>query len=57
VAGGGPLPKNGPEWHNLRNGMVPVLPSLSRDFNELIAQMMHPNPDKRPTSQSIFNHP
>ncbi|KAH8305499.1 hypothetical protein KR018_012252, partial [Drosophila ironensis] len=57
VAGGGPLPKNGPEWHKLRNGEVPVLPNLSRDFNELIAQMMHPDPDKRPTSQSIFNHP
>ncbi|XP_016987524.1 wee1-like protein kinase [Drosophila rhopaloa] len=57
VAGGGPLPKNGPEWHKLRNGEVPVLSSLSRDFNELIAQMMHRDPDKRPTSQSIFSHP
>ncbi|EDV31594.1 uncharacterized protein Dana_GF14473 [Drosophila ananassae] len=57
VAGGGPLPKNGPEWHKLRNGEVPILPSLSRDFNELIAQMMHPDPEKRPTSQSIFSHP
>ncbi|XP_068140487.1 wee1-like protein kinase [Drosophila tropicalis] len=58
VAGGGrPLPKNGPEWHKLRDGVVPPLPALSKDFNELIAQMMHPNPNKRPTSQSIFNHP
>ncbi|XP_017111464.1 wee1-like protein kinase [Drosophila elegans] len=57
VAGGGPLPKNGPLWHKLRDGEVPVLPSLSRDFNELIAQMMHLNPEKRPTSQSIFSHP
>ncbi|EDW87822.1 wee1-like protein kinase [Drosophila yakuba] len=57
VAGGGPLPKNGPEWHNLRDGKVPILSSLSRDFNELIAQMMHPDPEKRPTSQSIFSHP
>ncbi|XP_030376960.1 wee1-like protein kinase [Scaptodrosophila lebanonensis] len=56
VAGGGPLPKNGPEWHKLRNGEVPVIASLSKDFNELISQMMHPDPNERPTSMSIFNH-
>ncbi|XP_020810310.1 wee1-like protein kinase [Drosophila serrata] len=56
AAGGGPLPKNGPDWHKLRDGEVPVLPSLSKDFNELIAQMMHPDPEKRPSSQSIFSH-
>ncbi|XP_001355770.1 wee1-like protein kinase [Drosophila persimilis] len=57
VAGGGPLPKNGPDWHKLRNGEVPYLSTLSKDFNELIALMMHPDPDQRPTSQSIFSHP
>lgn len=57
AAGGGPLPKNGPEWHMLRNGQVPDIPSLSRDFNDLIKLMMHPDPAKRPTSTSIFNHP
>lgn len=36
AAGGGPLPKNGPEWHDLREGRVPDLPNLSRDFNKLI---------------------
>ncbi|KAH8251365.1 hypothetical protein KR032_009756 [Drosophila birchii] len=57
VAGGGPLPKNGPDWHKLRDGEVPILSSLSKDFNELIAQMMHPDPEKRPSSHSIFSHP
>ncbi|KAH8238854.1 hypothetical protein KR038_004665 [Drosophila bunnanda] len=57
AAGGGPLPKNGPDWHKLRDGEVPILPSLSKDFNELIAQMMHPDPEKRPSSHSIFSHP
>ncbi|XP_017023981.1 wee1-like protein kinase [Drosophila kikkawai] len=56
AAGGGPLPKNGPDWHKLRDGEVPILPSLSKDFNELIAQMMHPDPEKRPSSHSIFSH-
>ncbi|BFF95081.1 wee1-like protein kinase [Drosophila madeirensis] len=57
VAGGGPLPKNGPDWHKLRDGQVPYLSTLSKDFNELIALMMHPDPAQRPTSQSIFSHP
>ncbi|KAH8377819.1 hypothetical protein KR093_007240 [Drosophila rubida] len=57
VAGGGPLPKNGPEWHKLRHGEVPAIASLSKDFNELIAQMMHPEPNERPSSMSIYSHP
>lgn len=36
AGGGGPLPKNGTEWHLLRNGNVPDLPKLSRKFNDLI---------------------
>lgn len=36
AGGGGPLPKNGVEWHNLRDGKVPDLKGISRDFNDLI---------------------
>lgn len=36
AGGGGPLPKNGPEWQNLRNGRVPDLPNISRELNDLI---------------------
>lgn len=36
AGGGGPLPKNGPEWHNLREGRVPDLPNISRELNDLI---------------------
>jgi wee1-like protein kinase len=57
AGGGGPLPKNGPDWHRLRNGNVPDLPTISREFNDLIKQMTHPNPKERPSSNSIFNHP
>lgn len=57
AAGGGPLPKNGPEWHRLRDGDVPDLPNLSREFNDLIKLMIHPDPSKRPSSATIFNHP
>lgn len=34
--GGGPLPKNGPEWHEIRNGNLKDLPQYSRDLNELL---------------------
>lgn len=57
AAGGGPLPKNGPEWHKLRSGQFPDLPNLSKEFNQLLKQMMHPNPEDRPSSTNIFNHP
>jgi wee1-like protein kinase len=56
AGGGGPLPKNGPEWHHLRNGTFPDLPGISREFNALIKIMTHPNPLVRPSSTSIFNH-
>lgn len=36
AGGGGALPKNGDMWHELRNGRVPDLPRLSREFNDLI---------------------
>lgn len=36
AGGGGLLPKNGPVWHDLREGRVPDLSNISREFNKLI---------------------
>lgn len=36
AAGGGPLPKNGEEWHNIREGKIEHFPHLSNEFNNLI---------------------
>lgn len=36
AGGGGPLPKNGEEWHNIREGKLKELQHHSRDFNDLI---------------------
>lgn len=36
AGGGGALPKNGSLWHDLREGRVPDLPNISREFNDLI---------------------
>lgn len=57
AAGGGPLPKNGAEWHKLRAGQVPRLSNLSAEFNDLIAQMTHPDATQRPTATTITRHP
>ncbi|PIK51972.1 putative wee1-like protein kinase 1-B-like [Apostichopus japonicus] len=40
-AGGGPLPKNGEEWHRIREGMLGPLRHLSHDLNELLKVMYH----------------
>jgi wee1-like protein kinase len=36
TGGGGPLPKNGEEWHNIREGKLKDLQLYSQDFNDLI---------------------
>ena len=36
AGGGGPLPKNGPEWHEIRNGNLKELSHYSRDLNDLL---------------------
>lgn len=36
AAGAGPLPKNGPQWHRIRNGELKYLPTYTRDFNDLL---------------------
>ncbi|XP_069684894.1 wee1-like protein kinase isoform X2 [Periplaneta americana] len=56
AGGGGPLPKNGEEWHSIREGKLKELPLYSRDFNELMKQMVHPNPEMRPSAVSLIQH-
>lgn len=36
AAGAGPLPLNGPEWHDIRNGKLKELTRYTKDFNQLI---------------------
>lgn len=36
AGGGGPLPKNGPAWHEIRKGNLKELPPYSHDFNDLL---------------------
>ncbi|CAG9770161.1 unnamed protein product [Ceutorhynchus assimilis] len=56
-AGSGPLPKNGPKWHEIRDGQIPPLPQkLTKDLLELIKSMIHPDPTKRPSTIQILQH-
>lgn len=56
AGGGGPLPKNGPEWHKIRNGDLNELPQYSRELNDLLKLMVHPDPESRPSAFCLIQH-
>ncbi|KAK3907459.1 Wee1-like protein kinase [Frankliniella fusca] len=56
AAGAGPLPKNGPQWLELRDGKLPDLPHYCHDFKQLLTEMIDPNPERRPTAFSLLTH-
>uniref|UniRef100_T1JB71 Wee1-like protein kinase n=2 Tax=Strigamia maritima TaxID=126957 RepID=T1JB71_STRMM len=56
AGGGGPLPKNGDEWHDIRNGRLPVLERYSADLNALLKEMVQIDPAQRPTAASLSTH-
>ncbi|CAG9134337.1 unnamed protein product [Plutella xylostella] len=57
AGGGGPLPKNGQQWHDIRDGKLPDLPRLSREFNQLLKKMVDPDPTQRPSASRLRKHP
>lgn len=56
AAGGGALPKNGPEWHKIRNGELKELPRYSKDLNDLLKLMIHPNAEMRPSASCLIQN-
>lgn len=53
------MPKNGPEWHAIRNGVLPRLDNLKNYSNSLkgiIKLMMSRNPDKRPSANELISN-
>lgn len=57
MACGGPLPKNGEEWHAIRQGRLPYLGRYSIELHSLLEQMIHPDPSQRPSTQTLTQHP
>ena len=54
------LPKNGPQWHTLRNGEELIRLrkcNFSNSLKTLVSKMMDPDPSKRPSAKEILeNH-
>ncbi|XP_072278427.1 wee1-like protein kinase [Pyxicephalus adspersus] len=58
AAGSDPLPSNGDQWHEIRQGRLPTVPQvLSQEFTDLIKLMISPDPGKRPSSVALVKHP
>jgi len=51
------LPKNGPEWHHLRNGefSLPQTPFFSTSLERLLKKMVDLDPTNRPSAFKVVN--
>uniref|UniRef100_A0A8C5YJD3 non-specific protein-tyrosine kinase n=1 Tax=Marmota marmota marmota TaxID=9994 RepID=A0A8C5YJD3_MARMA len=57
AAGAEPLPRNGDQWHEIRQGRLPRIPQvLSQEFAELLKVMIHPDPERRPSAMALVKH-
>ncbi|KAF4033427.1 Ribosomal protein L26 [Phytophthora infestans] len=57
IATGMVLPEAGKKWHDLRDGELPSLSSeYSKELSEMIQQMMHPDPTRRPSAVDIMKN-
>ncbi|XP_077567503.1 wee1-like protein kinase [Stigmatopora nigra] len=58
AAGAAPLPTNGFDWHEIREGKLPSIPQgLSPEFLSLLTLMIHPDPTQRPSATDLIRHP
>ncbi|XP_033739704.1 wee1-like protein kinase 1-A [Pecten maximus] len=57
AGGGHNLPRNGPQWHKIREGQLPCLPHLSAELNQLLKSMVDPDPVKRPSAAAVASSP
>ncbi|XP_026562254.1 wee1-like protein kinase [Pseudonaja textilis] len=57
AAGAEPLPANGDQWHEIRQGKLPKIPQvLSQDLLDLLKVMINPDPEKRPSAVALVKH-
>ncbi|XP_070591660.1 wee1-like protein kinase [Erythrolamprus reginae] len=57
AAGAEPLPANGDQWHEIRQGRLPKIPQvLSQELLDLLKVMINPDPEKRPSAVALVKH-
>ncbi|XP_053141895.1 wee1-like protein kinase isoform X2 [Hemicordylus capensis] len=57
AAGAEPLPANGDQWHETRQGKLPRVPQvLSQELLDLLKVMINPDPEKRPSAVALVKH-
>ncbi|XP_068947305.1 wee1-like protein kinase [Petaurus breviceps papuanus] len=57
AAGAEPLPTNGDQWHEIRQGKLPRIPQvLSQELTDLLKVMIHPDPERRPSAVALVKH-
>ena len=44
----------GDKYQQLRDGKLPLLPSLTRSFHEMLKALMHPDPSRRPSGTAVL---
>ncbi|CAM9417775.1 unnamed protein product [Chrysoparadoxa australica] len=51
-----PLPPNGPEWHALRDGDIPMPKEVPTELASLLQAMLHPEPTQRPGAKDMLRY-
>jgi len=51
------LPKNGDQWHWIRQGNLKDLPQCNDKFKKLLIQMVSENAANRPSASTLVHHP
>ncbi|XP_073286571.1 wee1-like protein kinase isoform X1 [Primulina huaijiensis] len=54
---GSALLESGPQFQNLREGKLPLLPGHSMQFQNLLKVMMDPDPTRRPSAKDLVENP
>ncbi|KAK9201818.1 hypothetical protein WN944_017026 [Citrus x changshan-huyou] len=54
---GSPLPESGPQFLNLRDGKLPLLPGHSLQFQNFLKAMVDPDPVQRPSAKELVENP
>ena len=49
-----PLPENGPEWQDIRRGMLLPMPNTGFDMSMIVKEMLAPDRHDRPSAEELL---